>query len=310
MANSKPSLTPMEQAALARKQQAAQPDFDVVTDRSQLPPGVPAVPLPNFVPPPLQRLGDLDPAKQKEILESLDEVQKAAQSMMRPQEPQSEPAAPAPAPAAAPQAPPPAEAPAKPEEPKVLFCPNCGFRTDQDPVEVTLEDKKDYLRYTAAELPFEKEYVLLDGRMKIVMRELVKEGHEMINQQLLREIKDGRLMMNDITLSQSNYLYRRAQLCMAACLVRMDPGIPVSRPQIHTPEAAALWPPTEKDTVVAVAAAALFAGKPVSLIGITHRVFHMFEALRVRLEENAKTPGFYAEIVGHISTATPSPTVS
>jgi hypothetical protein len=112
------------------------------------------------------------------------------------------PAAPAPEPVPTPAPEPPKvetpeENPLAPKESPVLandpmivlpFCPRCGWDMRQKfDVEVTDNDKEDFIAVTLGNARFKKKYELMGGRLVITLRSLLAEENKLIYQQLVAD---------------------------------------------------------------------------------------------------------------------------
>jgi hypothetical protein len=239
-------------------------------------------------------LKTLPPEEQKVMLDAMNELQQEIPKMT-PLKAKAPPVAAMPA--VAPELP----------TPEPHHCPNCGFDVHADPIAISDDLKRDYLRLMWGEQLFERPVSLVSGQLQLVWRERSTDVENMIIEQLLREVNDKRIPSYDAIQAQSFYQHRRIRLQLTASLKVCRPAwrLGAVTPAMDTAEAAKLFPPTDKDTVVGVAEKSLFSGKcGSSLFTILAKSFARFELLLGRLTDNADNPDFWSEIAGQ-----PSPDV-
>lgn len=199
------------------------------------------------------------------------------------------PATPAPAPA-------PARAPEpEPEPPPALprACPNCQWQLDDEPLEVTEEDKTQFLEAILALQPFYKQYSLFGGQVKLVLRTLTTGELETC---LLRSLQLAKAQTpEDAALAAYRQTDLLHYLRTALQLVSLDgpQGLRVHLPRSladwqrlqHLDDPHAVWQFYTQQLCV-----------PESLQRVISKKVHHINEIARRLEENSQNPDFWPAV--------------
>jgi hypothetical protein len=188
----------------------------------------------------------------------------------------------------------------KKQEPPHL-CPNCMWPQDIDmePAKITDQDKENFL--TDAVLggkPFTKAIPLFGGRVTVVFRRRSQAAGAIIQEQLTREIKDGRIMTIDTAAASHSYMERLRVLNLAASLVSITGRQDVPLPELDSPESIQNYVATEKDNTASVRHQEIFKGWPGPLYAAVYKAELIFEQIMMRLVEAANSESFWARTAG------------
>lgn len=212
--------------------------------------------------------------------------------------------------------PPPKPAENKPEELASLghVCKNCRWPASRDPLEVSVADKRQWLRSVLGGQPFVKTYTIMGGQLSVTFRSRSKSVQSLIDTQIQREMLCGRLIGGDFAFVASVLQKRLGQLTLAAALVTYTGLKGQQLPALNTKEALELYsqktydgledkvdrprvdePAQLKDTIVAKAYLQLFGDSASNLEDVLLQQLYQFEALQTRLRTLSLAEDFLIE---------------
>jgi hypothetical protein len=188
----------------------------------------------------------------------------------------------------------PAAEPTAAEPSPLKLCPYCGWDQAQEAEQVSEEDKLDYRRAIMGRQPWRKTLSLFgDDGMRATFRTRYKSVDDQIQQQLVREVYDGRLPVIDSAIAEGAYVARRRELQLAASLERFEPTMVAALP----PVTAEHYPPVVQDgkvvdAPVAVAYRTLFADIDGSVYAALTAAHNEFERLVIRIVAGSRRSDF------------------
>ncbi len=174
---------------------------------------------------------------------------------------------------------------------KPILCPHCGWPQDvPDPVIVEPADKRAF-RLSLRGAPFQKEFSILGGAMKIRIRSLTPKEVDVCHAQCWKELSSERLLLQD----------RRERLLrfrVALQLCRLED--PESGMLIELPESINDWEVDETETDTKIPAIIDYVYTNVLTSENLHRVVAhcvaMLNSMCSRMEANVHNPDFWKEI--------------
>jgi len=174
------------------------------------------------------------------------------------------------------------------------ICLRCGHSNENDPIEITDEDKQQWLRATLGMQEFEKEYPILGGRVIITIRTRSLRANELVYDQLSLETKDGRIPSDNPTMYFSNYQYRSLQLNLLASFGGLS-TVDFKVPPIDSDRAKELYTEfnSATDTILKAAHTELMGSWNSQIYMVVLNKFQHFEQLCARLAEVTSSPDFW-----------------
>lgn len=172
------------------------------------------------------------------------------------------------------------------------FCPRCGWDMMQKfDIEVTEDDKIDFLATLLGGSRFRRNYELVGGKMILRLRSVLGDENFLIQRQLLLDQNDGEI------LSESEWFLRMAEYRMACSLdaiLDKDGKVLAANPELGDLQ---FTPPADKPTQTAL----VLARKQVNSGPLAHEVTRRLVAAHLRkfnrlvesLESMALEPSFW-----------------
>lgn len=213
-------------------------------------------------------------------------------------------------PEAAPTAPPADEPPAgkqedKPADATPHECPNCQWVLGKDPVEVTDEDKAEWVRALLGDRPFTKTYRMLGDQYEVTFRTRSMAIEEAISAMLTNEVNANAFPNASLNAASAAYGLRMFKLQMAASFVRAT-NSPGPHPEIDSDEGIRVYAgfsggsvgPLSLDQRVDKAHQTLFRGWRDPVYAAVYWKFRQFELLCSRLTEATSNSDFQWETAG------------
>lgn len=250
-------------------------------DPKKVKPIKPAAPIP---------LESLPPEKQAEIKSALSELTKEQEAYVQGQLNATE------APPLPPTATEPAVSGPMSEAKAPNLCCNCGWNQEIEPQTANAQDKEEFIRSALTNSPFEHTYDLMGGKASVTFRARRFEETQLIQEQLFREINNGKISGNDAGTASARYYARQRELQLTCSLVKFSPKNPSALP----PVTAEAYPPLTKDgevveNEVAVAHRKLFTGWSEPMYAAVYRAGTVFEKLLYNLVEAANSENFWTD---------------
>jgi len=193
-------------------------------------------------------------------------------------------------------------------EPKL--CPCCRWDTDIDVAAPTDEDKSAWVRSLLGVTRFEKRYPLMGGKLEVTFRTRTLDEQRLITDQLVAEVKDGRIPSFPSQIAMSMHIHRMRQLQMAVSLVHVT-GMQGRMPELlkvpqFTKEAVLHGAQSIADletkphilNQTAIGYKHLFGNWPEPLFGAVFKEFSIFDDLCLQMTEAMRSPSFWSGIGG------------
>jgi len=187
--------------------------------------------------------------------------------------------------------------PAQPALTEPKLCPNCAWNTDHTTEELDEFDKANWLRSILGGTVFVKQYKLFNGEVTVTFRTRLTNEINQIQEQLKKELADGRIPTSPPNVSLMSYHDRLRRLTLTCSLVHAA-NMSRELPHVLSKDAQKLYnySDSSKDTYVAQAYNAIFASWHESLYHIVFKQFLVFESLCFRLTEAAASPNFWENL--------------
>lgn len=176
--------------------------------------------------------------------------------------------------------------------PAVEFCKNCNHRPDEDVIEVTEQDKLNFLASALGDTRFTKEYELFGGHGKVTFRSLTRQELDMAVTQAGCDARDG------LTPNNSDFLRRAQNYEMLLGIGRLQVSTDVRNfPEISDVDVDDIEPGKPFQTPLKQYAPYVEEMiQSASLLRILSLAYGRFYRLIRRLEENCYTADFWSGI--------------
>jgi len=189
----------------------------------------------------------------------------------------------------------PSDAAASPSETMVHFCRNCGWRQGEDPIEITDEDKANWLRSVLGDVPFIKAYSLFGGKIIATFRARTVEESGIIQDQIQLDMNNGKFPKG----SQEYYLLavnnRLRRLNCAVSFINVTGGNKFF-PLLTSAEGQKLFLSSPTETSAESALQVKFKGWSSPLFDALYKTSCMFDILCLRLAEASNSENFWVGI--------------
>lgn len=175
------------------------------------------------------------------------------------------------------------------------ICPNCNWPDNIDPVEMSDEDQIQFLRSVLGNKRFTKTYELFGGRFMVTFRSRTVEEQDKIQEQMLKEINDGRLPSGPARATMAPQLNRLRKLQLAAGFVSVT-GMTNEMPEILSETCLQFYGEDADNNVIARAADRMFKKWQGPIYDAIFKQYNRFDELCIRLTEAMASPDFWKGI--------------
>lgn len=181
--------------------------------------------------------------------------------------------------------------------PQPKLCPCCGWDVAKDPVEVSDEDKANWLRSIMGAGEFRKTFVMYGGRLKVTFRSRTMDDNNLVNSQLIVDAKLGQFISDVPMISAGLHQGRARRLSLACSFVNLSSS-KFQAPRISTEEAKKVYGDhiSDKANVVGAAHEVLFGTWPETLYSAVLNQYLKFESICHRLMEASTSADFWAGV--------------
>lgn len=178
------------------------------------------------------------------------------------------------------------------EEPKT--CPCCGWDVAKDPVEVTEEDKANWLRSILGGGEFQKTFTLYGGKLKVTFRSRTMDDNNLVAEQLSLDSKSNKFLSDVPMISASLHQGRARRLSMACSFVGLSSSTFLA-PTLNSENAKKIYGEklSSNQNVTAAAHDVLFGKWPETLYSAVFSQYLKFESVCHRLMESSVSSDFW-----------------
>lgn len=177
---------------------------------------------------------------------------------------------------------------------EIKSCPCCGWDITKDPVEITEEDKANWLRSVIGSEAFHKTFKLYGGKLSVTFRSRTMDDNNLVSEQLVLDSQNNKFLSDVPVVSAGLHQGRARRLSMACSFVQLSPNS-FKAPPLNSQEALKLYSDKvgKQANLVGSAHDVLFGKWPETLYSAVFSQYLKFESVCHRLMESSISSDFW-----------------